>query len=121
MSATCAYTDASAYHTTGSPTLTITGTSVGGTQASASTTVTIGAAPLVNAVTNQNYSTTIHVNDTMIAWGNGFAIAGGNTLELTRSGYANVWYSQTDGLSYWDYGYYQINAALGGRAAAGVP
>lgn len=56
----------------------------------------------------------------MIVWGNGFSITGGNTLALKRSGYADVWYYETDGLYYWDYGYYQINAALGGRAAAGT-
>jgi hypothetical protein len=119
-SASCAYTNTSPFYTTGSQTVTITGTSAGGTQQTASATVTIGSGPIVNAVTNQNYSYTIGSNDTMIVWGNGFSLSGGNTLQLTRSGYPDVWFYEGDGYYFWDQSNFQVNASLNGRAAPGV-
>lgn len=119
-SASCAYTNTGAFYSDGSQTVTITGTSVGGTQQTASTTVTIGDGPIVNAVTNQNNSYQIGSNDTMIVWGNGFSLSGGNTLQLTRAGYDDVWFYDGDGYYFWDQSNFQINASLNGRAAPGV-
>jgi hypothetical protein len=120
QSASCAYTNTGPFSATGSQSVVITGTSVGGTQETASAVVTIGVAPIVNAVTNQNYSYTIGSNDTMIVFGNGFSLSGGNTLQLTRSGYPDVWFYDGDGYDFWDQSNFQINAALNGRAAPGV-
>ena len=56
----------------------------------------------------------------MIVWGIGFSLCGGNTLQLTRHGYDDVWFYDGDGYYFWDQSSFQINASLNGRAAPGV-
>jgi len=119
LAGSCAYTDTPPFYTTGPQTLTLTGTNgVGGSQ-NAYATVTIGSAPIVNAVTDWSYAPTIHANSGIIVWGNGFSLTGGNTIQLTRPGYSDVWLYNGDGHYFWDKSHSQINAALDGRAAPG--
>lgn len=119
-SASCAYTNTGAFYSSGLQTVTITGASAGGTPQTASATVTIGGGPIVNATTNQNYSYDIGSNDTIIIWGNGFSLSGGNTVQLTRDGYADVWLYDGNGYYFWDQSTFQIHASLNGRAAPGL-
>ncbi len=115
----CGYTDASAFFSTGTQTLTLTGYNISGAPQSASQTVTIGLGPIVNAVTDENYASTITADGYVIVWGNGFSLNGGNTIQLTRPGYPDVWLYAGDGHYFWDQSHFQINAKLDGRAAPG--
>ncbi|HSB13571.1 MAG TPA: hypothetical protein VLE22_03880 [Bryobacteraceae bacterium] len=119
VAGSCAYTDASAFSSTGSQTVTLTGYNVWGSPQNASASVTIGLGPIVNAATDQNYTYTINAYDTIIVWGNGFSLTGGNTIQLTRAGYPDVWMYNGDGHYFWDHSHFQINASLDGRAATG--
>jgi hypothetical protein len=115
----CAFTNATTFTTAGTQSLTLTGANgQGGTQL-ATASFSVGPAPLVNAVTNQNYQSTIHTTDYLIVWGNGFSVTGGNTLQFTRAGYTDVWMYETDGHYFWDLSYGQINAELAARLAPG--
>jgi hypothetical protein len=114
----CAYTN-TVFPTTGTPTITMTATN-GSQHQNASTTITIGYPSVINAITASDYTYNIHTNSTIVVWGNGYSKTGGNTIQLTRSGYGDVWLYETDGYYYWDQSYYQINASLNGRAAAGT-
>jgi hypothetical protein len=82
--------------------------------------VTVGSSPTISSATDQNYESTINTFDTIIVWGNGFSLTGGNTLQFTRPGYADVWMYQGDGHYFWDLSYRQINASLDGRLAPGA-
>jgi len=107
----------------GSMTYALTGTdssSGGSLSASASVTVTVFQNPVVNAVTDSNYQGTLYASSTIIVWGSGFSPAGGNTVQLQRAGYPDVWLYEGDGHYYWDNSAGQINASLDGRAAPGV-
>jgi hypothetical protein len=98
----------------------VTGSNGVGTPASASATVNIGSGPIVNAVTNFDSGSTIYANGGIIVWGNGFSRTGGNSIQLTRPGYGDVWLYAGDGdPNYWDQSHFQINAGLQGRAAPG--
>jgi hypothetical protein len=79
------------------------------------------AAPVINSVTDSNYSTNLlTTTGTIIVWGANFTVSGNNTLQFhSYNGYADVWMSQGDGHYYWDYASGQINAGLDGRLAAG--
>ena len=48
------------------------------------------------------------------------SLSGGNTVQLTRTGYSDVWFYDGDGYNFWDQSHFQINASLNGRAAPGV-
>lgn len=116
----CAYTNTAAFYSTGFQMVTITGASIRGTEQIASAAVTIEAAPIVTAVMNQNNSYKIGANDTIILWGNGFSLSGGNTVQLSRDGYGDVWLYDGHGDYFWDQSNVQIAASLNGRAAPGV-
>ncbi len=115
----CAYSDAAAFYTLGTQTVTFTGTNLASSSQNATASVTIGLGPTVSAVTDQNYSYTINADDTIVVWGNGFSLTGGNTIQLTRSGYPDIWMYEGDGYYFWDESYTQMNASLAGRAAPG--
>jgi hypothetical protein len=76
-------------------------------------------APVLTAVTDSSYGTTLSGTGTILVWGQGFAPSGGNTLIFQRSGYQNVVFSETDGLYFWDFAAGQINASLSGLVAPG--
>lgn len=116
----CGYVDADPTYYSGSRSLVLTGyNGLGGTQFS-SATVTVGEAPILAAITNSSYSTTVHANDVAIFWTNGLSLSGGNTVQLVRSGYPDVWLYNGDGHYFFDQSHFQINSALDGRAAPGV-
>lgn len=75
--------------------------------------------PVITSVTDSNYSSTLYPWSTIIVWGSGFTPSGGNTVQLMRSGYADVWLYEGDGHYYWDYSSGQINSSLDYRAASG--
>ena len=75
--------------------------------------------PVLAAVTNSSYGTTLSGTGTILVWGQGFSPAGGNTLVFQRSGSQNVAFSETDGLYFWDFAAGQINASLGRLVASG--
>jgi len=77
-------------------------------------------APVLAAVTDSNYGATPSANGTVLVWGQGFSLTGGNTLLFQRSGYPDVAFNETDGLYYWDLASDQINASLGGLLASGT-
>ena len=81
--------------------------------------VTVGPAPTISAVTNQNYITPIHTTDWLVLWGSGFSGTGGNTVTVSN-GTSSYVFNEADGLGYWDQSYTQLNAQLGGRARLGV-
>jgi hypothetical protein len=114
----CAFTSASPFYGAGSQRITL--TSFNGNQAqSASVDVTIGNAPVITAVTNSDYTSNITQYSVIIVWGQGFSVTGGNTIQLTRAGFPDVWLYETDGAYYWDDSHTQINAALNAWAAPG--
>ncbi len=112
----CAYSDAAAFYTLGAQTVTFTGTNLASSSQNATASVTIGLGPTVSAVTDQDFSYTINANDTIVVWGNGFSLTGGNTIQLTRSGYPDIWMYEGDGHYFWDESHTQMNAELEGRA-----
>ena len=113
--ASCATTDLQpSFFTTGQRSVSITGTNVAGaTQTPASATIQVYGDPNVAAITNQYYSTTIGVNDTLIVWGQGFSWVS-NQLQLWSPVYG---YRYLNGL-YDSYG--QISAPLAACCAAGT-
>ncbi|MCX6618374.1 MAG: Ig domain-containing protein [Acidobacteria bacterium] len=120
MTGSCSHTDATAFSTTGTRTITLTGLN-GPQSATASASFTVYSSPLVNAATNGAYESTVHTNDWIIVWGNGFSVTGGNSLQFTRPGYNDVWMAEGQtSYGFWDQSYRQINAELGGRLAAGT-
>jgi hypothetical protein len=80
----------------------------------------ISTPPTLTAVTNASYAAAISPTDTIVVFGQGFTVSGGNSLVLQRSGYADVVLSETDGSYFWDYSTGQINASLGGMLASGT-
>jgi hypothetical protein len=119
-SASCAYTNTVPFYSSGQQDITIIGASIGGTEQIAYARITVGDRPIVNAVTNHNYSNTIRAGDTIIVFGNGFSLSGGNYLQFTRDGYSDVWFYDGDGSYFWDQSNFQINASLDARLAPGV-
>jgi hypothetical protein len=93
------------------------------TNGSASISVTVGSSPIVGGL--QDYNTgqscnfyqdpscviTASQEDTIIVYGLGFSLNGGNTIHLI--GPSNVWLYETDGYYYWDDSRTQINAQVG--------
>ena len=79
--------------------------------------------PVAAAVTDDAYKAGLSANGVMIAWGAGFSPEGGNSLRFTRPGAtgppAPVVLDESTGLLFWDKSPTQINAALGGKLAAG--
>ena len=84
--------------------------------------------PVVSAVTNETYGPSLSAGGTIIVWGSGFSSRGGNVLSFSRAaagpgqgpgGAAPVILDATTGLYFWNLSATQINAALGGRVAAG--
>ena len=105
----------------GTVTYTLTATN-GGQVSTASATVVITdptAGPAVAAVTDSNYSLTLNSGSVIVVWGAGFTPTGGNTVQLQRPGFPDVWLYETDGHYYWDQATGQINSALDNRAAPG--
>jgi len=119
LAGSCAYTDATPFYTPGTQTVTLTGFN-GSQSATASASIPVYLNPVVNAATNQDYQSTIHANDWIIVWGNGFSVTGGNSLQFTRPGYDDVWWYDGCGYGFWDLSYWQINAQVAGRLAAGT-
>ncbi|SPF44178.1 hypothetical protein SBA4_3180001 [Candidatus Sulfopaludibacter sp. SbA4] len=81
-----------------------------------SATVQIYAAPEVTAVTNQNYLTTIHTTDTLVAFGYGFSWVS-NQVQLVSQVYGTVTLNNANGITYNSYS--QVNASLAGCCAPG--
>jgi hypothetical protein len=79
----------------------------------------LNTAPVLSAVTDGAYGTTLSSNSTISILGQGFAQSGGNALIFQRSGYQDVVFSETDGLYFSDSAADQINASLGGLLAPG--
>jgi hypothetical protein len=52
--------------------------------------------PVLNAVTDNNYSTTINAGGWMVLWGVGFANEKQNRLQWVRSGYDDVWLDDSE-------------------------
>jgi hypothetical protein len=78
------------------------------------------ASPVITAVTDSSYSSTLYSYSTIIVWGSNFSPGGGNTLQFhSYSGFADVWMYQGDGHYYWDYATNQINASVDYRLASG--
>jgi ribonuclease Z len=75
--------------------------------------------PRINSVTDSSYGNNITADGTLIVWGTGFTPSGGNSIQLVRPGYDSVTLDESDGPSFWDQSQDQINAALGGKVAAG--
>ena len=122
LDGSCAYTVANGFSSTGNQTITMTAyTDSAGSPAFKSYTVPVGAGPVISAITDSNYGTYITSNSIIVVWGEGFAIHGGNTIQLyNNSTGLNYWLYETDGMYYADnFSYYQINAALGGVPPAG--
>jgi hypothetical protein len=71
---------------------------------------------IVDGTTN---GSAIYIDTTITIFGSGFSV-GGNTVQLQRPGYADVWLYKGDGHYYWDDNGAQINASLDNRAAAGT-
>jgi hypothetical protein len=108
--------------TPGTATYTLTGinsTSQSYPAASAQVTITVSQNPVVAAVTDSNYQSTLYADSTIVIWGSGFTATGGNTVQLQRPGYADVWLYEGDGHYYWDQSTGQINSSLDNRAAPG--
>ena len=83
-------------------------------------TVTVGSAPILNTITDSNYSTYITTSSVIIAWGQGFAIHGGNSIQLHNvSTGVDYWLYEGGGRYFWDNSYSQINGALGGAVPPG--
>ena len=120
LDGSCAYTVAGAFHTTGSQTVTMTAHNGSASSTSKTATVTIGAGPVITAITNSSYGSYITSSDTIIVWGEGFSVHGGNTVQLhNNTTNSDYWQYETDGRYFWDNSYTQINAALGGVPPAG--
>jgi pimeloyl-ACP methyl ester carboxylesterase len=77
------------------------------------------AGPVVTAVTDGSYSSTLYTWSTIIIWGSNFSPGGNNTAQLQRYGFPDVWLYQGDGHYYWDYSANQINSTLDYRLASG--
>lgn len=81
------------------------------------------ATPEIKAVTNDSYGATLSAPGTIIAWGTGFSAEGGNSLRFVRIGagadVSQVALDESTRLLFWKQSSSQINAALGGRVAAG--
>jgi hypothetical protein len=116
----CGFTDINPNYSIGPRTVSLTATSGAGGSQAANVSLTIGDAPQLNAVTNSNYSMTVASNDVAIFWGNGLSRSGGNTVQLVRSGYPDVWLFDGDGHYFFDESHFQINSSLAGRASPGV-
>jgi hypothetical protein len=116
----CAFTNASPFYQTGTQTITLSAINGGVITKTTSASVSIGLGPIVQAVSDANYSSYITSNSTIIVWGRGFSKEGGNTLQFTRPGYADVWMYEGDGHYYWNGSVWQINASLDGRLAPGT-
>ena len=118
VNASCAKAYASPNYASGTVTYTATARN-GAASSTASSTVSVGAAPIIDAVTDQSYATTINRNDTIVVWGRGFSKFNTSSLQFIRAGYTDVWMWNADGHYYWNFSYTQINAALGARLAPG--
>lgn len=77
-------------------------------------------APVINAVTNASYGSTISGAGTIVVWGSGFSMGGGNAVLLSRPGVTTpLTFNASSGSYFWDLSPNQINASLAGRIAAG--
>lgn len=90
----CAYTVASGFTSSGNQTITMTALSNLGAPVSSGATVEVGDGPIISAITDSNYNSYITTSSIIILWGKGFAIHGGNTIQL---------HNNTTGLDYWLY------------------
>ncbi len=90
------------------------------------------ATPVASAATSDTYKPAITADGTIIVWGSAFTPEGGNSLRFTRAGtgpgqgagpggagQAATVIDETSNLFFWDKSATQINAALGGKLAAG--
>jgi hypothetical protein len=92
------------------------------TSGSASTSVTVGPNPIVGGIQEYNTGQTCNLtqnpgclitasqDDTIVIYGEGFSLTGGNTIHLTGPG--DVWLYEADGYYYWDDSRTQINAQI---------
>lgn len=119
LTGSCGHSSASPFYETGTKTVTLAAYN-GSQMRTTSVSVTVGSSPVVNAATDQDNNSTINTFDTIIISGNGFSAAGGNTLQFTRPGYADVWMYQGDGHYFSGVSYFWIVASLDGRLAPGT-
>ena len=90
------------------------------------------ATPVASAATSDTNKPAITADGTIIVWGSAFTPEGGNSLRFTRAGtgpgqgagpggagQAATVIDETSNLFFWDKSATQINAALGGKLAAG--
>ncbi len=80
------------------------------------------ATPTLDAVTNQAYSTSLSVGDTLIFWGTGFSAKGGNALVFRQGANgtgAPMTLDETGAAYFWDNSTGQINAKLSAGITAG--
>ena len=90
--------------------------------AAQSVTATFNLAPgprITSIVDRMTRSATIGPNSLVAIYGASFS-TGGNTVQLQRPGYADVWLSEHDGHYFWDGSETQIVSSLDGRVAAGT-
>jgi hypothetical protein len=123
LTASCASTDAPYSTTTGTYTVTATATGTNGSssnQVAATASVEIGLRPSLEAITNENYTSTVSYTGWMLLWGRGFANEKQNAILCTRSGYSDVWLYDSDGVGLSWESNTQINVSLQGRLAPGV-
>lgn len=79
-----------------------------------------GTPPVIAAVTNESYGSSLSSSGTIVVWGTGFSGGGGNALVFNRPGLADpITISASTGSYFWDLSPNQMNAAIGGRIAAG--
>jgi hypothetical protein len=101
--ASCASTDGAAATTSGNYTVTASALGTNGNpynQTAVNATVQIGLGPVLAAVTNQNYGSTISATGGMLLRGRGFANENTNAIQCTRSGYSDVWLTSSNGISH---------------------
>ena len=112
--ASCATTDAPSSSITGNYTVSVTAFGTNGvSQTSAQTTVSIGTAPILSAVTIQSSGSTVYI----VLWGEGFAAAG-NTITCTKGGTMVQFYA-SDGVGLAYESPTQINVNLANRLSSG--
>jgi hypothetical protein len=113
--ASCATTDAPPSSTTGNYTVSVIAVGSNGvSQTSAQTTVSIGIAPVLDAVTIQTSGSTVY----MVLWGEGFATAG-NTITCIKGGTIVQFYA-SDGVGLAYESPTQINVNLASRLSSGT-
>ncbi len=120
LEGSCASADLQPFAVTGNQTITVQAISNSNVASSLTRTVEIGSASVINAVQpDYGVQATITANGTLIARGKGFSLTGGNSLQFTRPGFADVWAYAGDGYYWWDQSHSEIWIGLGNRLSPG--